>query len=91
MSPHTKDRETYEILQIMPAPPGLWLKYQEDNEPAFFCRPVALALIECTFGRSKGRFVGPITELGEPAHEDGNFAEMIWFEGDPNVNLGVAP
>ena len=77
MSPRKNDRETYEILQTMPAADGWWLKYKYKGK-SYYEKPLCFALIECRSLDSKGRYVGGIDRDGQVADDTANYGGLVY-------------
>ena len=69
------------IIQIIPAPADMILRYREDDGEMFQCRPLCLALVECEDGATYVRIMD--TDMhGEIdfSNDSSNFDGIDWRE-----------
>ena len=87
MTSRNDDRETYEILQVIPATSGWWMEHSHDGK-LYYSQPLALALIECRWGTTRNKFVGPIDGDGGVAHADYCFQGLVFSLTNPAGEKG---
>lgn len=72
------------IIQIIPAPPGMLLRYKEDNGEMSHWKPFCLALVRHSEGTDEVRIMD-IDQYGviEFADSSANFDGVDWEEATP--------